>query len=317
MILIISDQDDQFSNEIVDLLIFNKIEHQLIRTGIDKLSLVKCNPNYFKLLINDKIILTSDTITGVYYRRDSLQVDAYNTANIKNDQLLNYCKSENKAISDYINFLLKKYNKCIGNPFKLKINKLVTLDIAEDCGFNVPDFLITSKKIEAIQFYNKYCPIITKSINTQTFFSEIDSIKAIYTTDISLEDLKQLNNTFPTTFFQKKIDKIYDIRSFYLNKTVYSMAILSQENQKTSTDFRKYDKKFPNRRLSIDLPQNIKDKLVKFHERININCSSVDLLLDKKGDYYFLEINPVGQHHMVGVPLKLNINNLIINEFKK
>ena len=36
--------------------------------------------------------------------------------------------------------------------------------------------------------------------------------------------------------------------------------------------------------------------------KLNLNCGSLDLVLDNNGIYYYLEVNPVGQFGMVSFP---------------
>ena len=46
---------------------------------------------------------------------------------------------------------------------------------------------------------------------------------------------------------------------------------------------------------------------------LNLNCGSVDMIVDKNGEYVFLEINPVGQYGMVNEPCNYNLDHLIAN----
>ncbi|WP_228414336.1 hypothetical protein [Chryseobacterium sp. CH21] len=95
-------------------------------------------------------------------------------------------------------------------------------------------------------------------------------------------------------FFQEKIEKDFEIRTFYLNGHCWSMAIFSQNDEQTKTDFRKYNKKKPNRNVPYLLPKHIEDKIELLMKSLDINCGSLDFI--KAGEkYYFLEINPIGQ----------------------
>jgi pyruvate carboxylase len=87
-----------------------------------------------------------------------------------------------------------------------------------------------------------------------------------------------------------------------LKKKFYTMAIFSQLDRQTSTDFRKYNKQKPNRNVPYLLPKNIKNKIIKLMENCNLNTGSIDMIVDKDDNYIFLEINPVGQFGMVSIP---------------
>ena len=98
------------------------------------------------------------------------------------------------------------------------------------------------------------------------------------------------------------IQKKIEIRSFYLVDRFYSMAIFSQKNKKTSTDYRKYDSEIPNRMIPYELPSNIEDMLIRIYEKVGLNTGSADIIVDEENNFYFLEINPVGQFTMTSTP---------------
>ena len=45
--------------------------------------------------------------------------------------------------------------------------------------------------------------------------------------------------------------------------------------------------------------------------KLEYKTGSIDLLLDTENNYYFLEINPVGQFGMVSIPCNYNIEKKI------
>src|SRR5690606_13210058 len=94
------------------------------------------------------------------------------------------------------------------------------------------------------------------------------------------------------TMYQNYIYKKYELRIFYLKGQFYSMAIFSQQNEKTKIDFSNYDRNRPNRFVPYKLPQKVEKKLHKFMRSINMNCGSIDMIYTPKGEYVFLEVNP-------------------------
>jgi glutathione synthase/RimK-type ligase-like ATP-grasp enzyme len=101
---------------------------------------------------------------------------------------------------------------------------------------------------------------------------------------------------------QKHIEKECDIRIFYLRGRLYGMAIMSQKNEISKVDFRHYPSDPPNRSFPVQIPSEIADKLGKLMNRLNLDSGSIDLILDNKGSFYFLEVNPVGQFGMTSGP---------------
>ena len=77
---------------------------------------------------------------------------------------------------------------------------------------------------------------------------------------------------------------------------------MSQKSPQTSTDFRLYDYKNPNRKFPFRLPTTIEDKIKNLMSKMTLESGSLDLVLDTSGEYYFLEINPIGQFGMTSYP---------------
>ncbi len=97
------------------------------------------------------------------------------------------------------------------------------------------------------------------------------------------------------SLFQHCIDKRYEVRVFYLDGQCYSWAILSQADAQTRTDYRRYNESRQNRVVPYLIPDALAAKLRALFGEVGLNTGSVDLMVDARDDYYFLEINPVGQ----------------------
>ena len=50
---------------------------------------------------------------------------------------------------------------------------------------------------------------------------------------------------------------------------------------------------------------------------LGLNCASIDLIFDDKDNYYFLEINPVGQFEFLSSACNYNIEAVIANWLAK
>jgi len=129
-----------------------------------------------------------------------------------------------------------------------------------------------------------------------------------------VEDIESLPDEFFPSLFQKNISKKYELRVFYLNKKFYSMAIFSQNDSQTKTDFRNYNFEKPNRNVPYSLPRVVKVKINKLMKVLELETGSLDLLVDENDDYYFLEINPVGQYGMVSYPCNYYLDKIIAEE---
>lgn len=249
-----------------------------------------------------------DTIDSYWYRRGDFNFEIRLCQTIQNHHFIkdieNNLQTELHSIKKFLHFLLST-KKGINNKISSESNKLVNLLMASELGLTIPNSVICQNK-EIITKELQEQILITKAIGeTLHFYSDLASIMA-YT-----EEITQLENfTFPS-LFQEKLDKKLDIRTFFLNDYFYSMAIFSQNDTKTQTDFRNYNHLRPNRSVPFKLPLDIEQKLSTLAEKIGINSGSFDIVLTKNNEYVFLEVNPVGQFGMVSIPCNYELEYLI------
>ncbi|WHF51920.1 grasp-with-spasm system ATP-grasp peptide maturase [Chryseobacterium gotjawalense] len=185
------------------------------------------------------------------------------------------------------------------------VNKLVVLETAKKVGLQVPNYYLSDNTDDVV--LNK---TIIKSIAgnaiLQKFEKETDA--AIYTSVVRIKE----KEPFFITFFQEYIDKDFEIRTFYLNGKCWSTAIISQNDKKTRIDHRHYNHLKPNRNVPYNLPNEVEKKIKVLMEILDLNCGSIDFL--KKGeDFYFLEINPIGQFTGHSAICNYNLENIIAN----
>jgi ATP-GRASP peptide maturase of grasp-with-spasm system len=317
MILIVSqDAYDASTNDLIDWLNYLNLDFVRIN-GIDLFNNLKFSikDNEFALEING--FLTKPSQFKAIWIRRWLSLDNFH------DILLDSTKSENVELSTKINghlnkemqYLIKfvydflKQSKSVinGNSL-LEISKLEVLRTACEVGFKIPDTYIVTKKSEVLKLLSD-CPekkFITKAINNVGHIKMGNSLYLGYTQDLILSNIEHDN--FGPTLIQERIDKNFEIRSFFIGDKIYSMAIFSQESKKTSIDFRQYDRDLPNRNCPYKLDVHHEGLILKLARKNNLNTGSVDLIMSKNGEINFLEINPEGQYGMVGMPCNYNLD---------
>lgn len=263
----------------------------------------------FSVTISENVTIHSNQIHSYWYRRGQF---AYN----KIESPSYFEKSKEFALSkaindfyekewefaiDFVHFLLKKSNIFnIGSFFDNKNNKLTTLQIAKDVGFLIPKTLVSNDVNVIRTFFCQNEKIISKAVRSPgglTAFGNKILTFSFPTSVLTITDFDRItsgNTKFQPTLFQKYIDKEFEIRTFYLNKKTYSMAIFSQNNEKTKIDFRNYDYENPNRCVPYILPEEVNLKVVQLMEKLDYNTGSLDIIFNGQ-DYFFLEVNPAGQ----------------------
>ncbi|MFN8229840.1 MAG: grasp-with-spasm system ATP-grasp peptide maturase [Bacteroidia bacterium] len=315
MILIISQDYDRSTFEICKWLkSFNK--SYLILLDTDVISLVKLNARSIILKnVSRNYIFDITEIKKIFFRRGGINFFNINFTNIKDNHFKIFLSQENFTILDSIYKLIPK-ELWIGSPLKADLNKIVVLYSALNFSLKVPDFIVTSDKKELINFIKKHNEIISKTILPGVSFQRKDYVHTSNTEIFNKQDLKNLNNNFHPTFFQKYIQKKYEIRSFYFQNNFYSIAIFSQFNRNTKVDYRNYTNKTPNRSIVFKLPSKIENKLKMLIFELKLDYCSIDLIYSIENEFYFLEINPIGQFGNVSYSGNYYIEKLIANELK-
>ena len=321
MILIISSLNDESTNDVIFWLKY--LKKDFVRLNEDDI-IVKIT------LIEGSIVLKTTTqkrvnlshITGYWYRRGQLRflVNSfdYRKSNLSNqiiDGVKAFKNGEVNKLIDYLYLYLDRIPKSITSFFNVSPNKLHVLDMAKQCGLLIPKTMISTQKEDSIAFLlscNSKC--ITKPINEIFFSNENNMSYRSFTAPVSADDLKDMaDNSFFPMLMQETIDKKVEIRIFYLQGLCYSMGIFSQSDPTTAVDFRNYNNEQPNRCVPFKLPDNVLCKIVQLMNLLNYKTGSIDMLLDSAGNYYFLEINPIGQFGMVSIPCNYNIEKKIAN----
>ncbi len=246
--------------------------------------------------------LEIDNVKVVWYRRWTDKV-IFTNKSIDNTSILsidNHRKSEFNELSKYFYYLLRN-KKWISKPSS-NITKSEMLSKAKNVGLEIPNTLITTKKKDLLDFISKNNNIIIKSISEVFFITYKGKYYSNYTTQVDYNDILKFPDKFYPTLFQKKIEKFFEIRVFYWFGSFHSMAIFSQNDSKTLSDFRNYNYEKPNRNIPYKLPIEIILRLKKLMDSLCLETGSIDLIKTKEGKYIFLEINPIGQFGMTSLP---------------
>jgi ATP-GRASP peptide maturase of grasp-with-spasm system len=204
------------------------------------------------------------------------------------------------------------------HPDTVRLNKCSVLRLAKEVGLDIPQTYVVNNRNIIEQLLTEQ-PLIFKSIYDPFFPKYEDEMYSMYTQELTESLVREcdLPEIFSPSLIQEKIEKEYEIRVFYINKRLYSMAIFSQNDTQTQLDFRNYNWEKPNRRVPYKLPHLIEKKIRKLMDKIGLNCGSLDLIKSKNGLYYFLEINPVGQFGMVELPCNYDLHRQVAVELIK
>ncbi|MFN4246304.1 MAG: MvdC/MvdD family ATP grasp protein [Flavipsychrobacter sp.] len=295
MILIFSQTEDFSTDNVVAWLRHNNVK--FVRINEDAVNLLEnikiSNDGVFIKFKTEYINL--DTVSAVWYRRGALYFysnihEFDNRGESVRQQIAKHVSSESKSLSEFI-FSLLESKYVIGNPNHYNTNKLESLYIAQKMGLNIPETLVTTKSTDVKSFSkNSEGGIISKTIQSTFDIKIEDRVHSIGT--VSVDD--SIEADFYYSLFQKKINRFCEVRVFFIEDEYYPMAIFVDDSL---TDARSLSLGGQRARLVPHrLPHDVLSKLKLVMKAKKLTTGSVDLILSKEGEYYFLEVNPVGQY---------------------
>ncbi|MFZ7166078.1 MAG: grasp-with-spasm system ATP-grasp peptide maturase [Bacteroidota bacterium] len=308
MVIIVSTNDEPSTDEVLKWLkYFNVPFLRINETDIVSIKEILLMDGKVDILFefSETEIISSKDITAYWYRRGFININnLYETLrSVYSDAILQFINQERFKISEFFDYFFKTNYKSIGSMANADLNKISVLFEAAKLGLKIPNTLISQYKSSVYKFSKSaQHSLITKSIsNSFVYRNENENIS--HGTDlISHQKLERKSEVMNVGLFQNNIEKLFEIRSFFLHGKYYSMAIFSQKAENTKTDFRNYNFEKPNRTAPYRLPQEIENKLTELMHLLSLNTGSIDMIYGTDNSYYFLEINPVGQFGMLSYP---------------
>lgn len=315
MILIISSKDDYSTIDVIDWLRRYNVPFERISSedSVRFLNLTISDQIHdAQVLINHRLYSLSD-FTSVWYRRSWLAFEKTEFISELDEQFNNQVNDQLKSEFFYLNDFFDKFflKKMLNRRADVTLNKLTVLKYAVQFGLKIPETHIISSKDKLNELITKKKNLITKNFSPGIFVGFNQHFLNSYTLELTNEMIHELPDYFHPILFQERIEKLYEIRSFYLNGSFYSSAILSQNDKKTMVDFRNYNHEKPNRTPPYNLPVQVTNKLNNLMKKLELQSGSIDLLVTLDGDFIFLEVNPIGQFSQVSRPCNYHLESKI------
>ena len=329
MILIFSHNFiDEPTNRVIDWLLFFNADFK--RINGDEFS----PKNNFTLDLVDCCLkkdgqnfLNPNDVSLVWFRRwfnprgKLINYDGYKLKKYNSDEIL--------LIEYYEIFLeneLKAYSKGIFSLLNDKVwlpdermtrgglNKIDVLVKAKKIGLLIPESIITSSKTEVVNFLKVNESLITKPIFEVVPIVHKNDAISMLTKEVKMEDIEKFPDIFYPSLFQKKVEKEFELRVFIYKDKIYSIAMFTQNDEQTKVDFRNINVEKPNRYVPFLLPKSIENKLLTLMNDVKLNTGTLDLMVNDKNEFIFLEINPIGQFGMVSIGGNFQIEKMIAED---
>jgi ATP-GRASP peptide maturase of grasp-with-spasm system len=312
MILILSNDFEIPTNRVIDWLVHYNVPFIRMNVEDAKIADLSINVSHhhpdFTLVYKDKVIKYSE-ISAYWFRRGTIPpiksgnflTNIFRTKTIAS-QMDSHLVNESKATIAYLHHILDQHPRKIGSRNTATPNKLQTLQLAEKHGLEIPETIISTDREAIREQKKKLKHIVTKAIDNLVVAEAYGKRYLYFTEEIADDVLERLPETIYPSLIQKKLEKKYELRVFYLYGKLYSMVIFSQLDPRTQVDFRDYNLQRPNRTVPYQLPHDIEHKLRALMLELKMETGSIDLVFTTDNRYVFLEVNPVGQFSQVSNP---------------
>lgn len=177
--------------------------------------------------------------------------------------------------------------------------KPIQQQMAAKVGFLVPTTLVTNDKLTASQFinYNKSGTIM-KSLSEAKIRPSGEGEKIpfnIMTMRVDSSDVENATEdeiSFCPHFFQEEIKKDYELRVVFVAGRIFPFRIDSQAYKTTEVDWRKGLWALEYKLVQLD--SSITAKINDFMRLAELFGGSIDLIVDKSNEVWFLECNQDG-----------------------
>ncbi|SHM98612.1 MvdC/MvdD family ATP grasp protein [Mucilaginibacter sp. OK098] len=301
MILIITHKEDYTADFLINQL--NQQEISYFRLNCEDLLV---SPLYeisdkgdFKVFFKEH-----SEIKSIWYRRTQLpDLKGMNPAEQQ------YFFQEFEALLENLYHALAHF-KWLSDPFRIRMaeNKLLQLQKARLIGMNIPRTLITNDKEKLKAFYGQNSQIIIKPLYSG-YVPQNGSTSLLFTNLIGEVEMATLDEFDLTPcIYQEYIEKEYELRITVVNGKVFAAKVDSQAHEETKVDWRKIKLQFS----ACEIPSEVSRQCIELCQTLGINFGAIDLIQDKAGKYWFLEINPNGQWAWIEMDTGLKISASII-----
>lgn len=295
MILILTDESDVHADIIIEKLSLSRKPFFRFNLNVEALkkSSISYENNFWTVRQNGKEINISD-VKSIWCRRTTVSLNSEEDRNNSNEFRL--WKSEwNRCLFGIYSSLSGAFWLNHIRQATLADNKFYQFKFAAACGLSIPDFITSNKKEDLIKFSRIKGDVALKFMSQDLYYGNDGEVLGLYVNKISSSDIENFGDSSenPVTL-QEYIEKDFEVRYTVVDGEHFACKISSQLSERANIDWRRYDvANTPHLKIIPD--QSIIEKVNNLLKNLDLNYGALDFIVDKKGKWWFLEVNSAGQ----------------------
>ena len=188
-------------------------------------------------------------------------------------------------------------------------NKIYQLEMAKRVGLRIPKTIVANNTV-SIDRNQKY---VVKALDTPLFYDNGQEMFT-YSTVVTGEELLSSELSLAPVFIQDCIEEKIDLRVTVVGNELYPVKI-TVHGHGIDGDWRR-TKKEDLEYTTIDLPIDLKERLMKLISGLNLSFGGIDLTISN-GVYTFIEVNPTGEWGWLVNTAGMDIHKRIVEWLEK
>ena len=207
-------------------------------------------------------------------------------------------------------------NTCFINSYNALLNaeqKCVQLMAADRIGLKIPYTLISNQSHRVEELLDApYCVVVKPFSPHHWRMKERQVRRVAVANRLTTQKFKSLDKATIEAcpaIYQEEIKKTHDIRAAVIGNEVFC-SICEASDEMLDSRFLEGVSKKP-----YNLPPNIQQKLIALLSGFGLDICSADLVIDSRGDHYFIELNPSGAMLMLEEQCALPVLERLVSHF--
>lgn len=254
---------------------------------------------------------------AIWYRRASW---AGKLPQDMDPQLRHGCVSESKAL--LLGILAAAPCFIMDSPdlVRRRGHKPMQQRLAREVGLATPRTLMTNDPDEARAFIAS-CPggAIAKMLSAFPIMDEDGVEQVVFTTALTDQHVAELDGLrFSPMVFQEQLQKRLELRITVIGTQMFAAAVDSARTEGAEVDWRERGVTLLRSWMPYTLPTEVERSLHQYMDRIGMQYSAIDIIVEPDGRHVFLEANPAGecfwlQYNSPNFPLSVALADVLLD----